>query len=54
MIALKPTTRPADKSVPRMINVPDTPKAIMNRTDVFDKIFIAFLTVKKLSRVKPV
>ena len=51
--AAKPITRPADKSVPVVIKIPEIPNAIMKRGVTFDATLATFAQEKKLSLVNP-
>src|SRR3712207_8125347 len=54
MHAVNPTVRPADKSVPLVINAPPTPSAMIIRTDDIIKTLVILPIDKKLLSKIPI
>src|ERR1043166_1799482 len=54
MHAHRPTVRPADRSVPRVMRIPPTPSAMMTRTDDIRRILPILSILRKLLSTIPI
>ncbi len=53
MTAARPTVRPAERSVPRVMMIAPTPSAMIARTEEMRRMFTRFSGFRKLVRTMP-